>query len=72
MQYLKFGRKYDAAAVTVDISRLPCKNCLVRQAQKRERERDAVVLRRRGIKIQLFALRRRNRGDFEGKTSGVG
>ncbi|GFX99472.1 uncharacterized protein TNCV_1081161 [Trichonephila clavipes] len=33
MQYLNFGRKYEAAAVTADISRLPGKNCLVRQAQ---------------------------------------
>ncbi|GFX01425.1 uncharacterized protein TNCV_1863991 [Trichonephila clavipes] len=33
MQFLNFGRKYEAAAVTVDISRLPSKNCLVRQAQ---------------------------------------
>ncbi|GFX85102.1 uncharacterized protein TNCV_4979571 [Trichonephila clavipes] len=33
MQYLNFGRKYEAAAVTGDISRLPGKNCLVRQAQ---------------------------------------
>ncbi|GFX88416.1 hypothetical protein TNCV_2278841 [Trichonephila clavipes] len=31
-------RKYEAAAVTVDISRFPDKNCLVRQAQMRERE----------------------------------
>ncbi|GFW77924.1 uncharacterized protein TNCV_3911341 [Trichonephila clavipes] len=33
MQYPNLGRKYDAAAVTIDISRLPSKNCLVRQAQ---------------------------------------
>ncbi|GFS89091.1 uncharacterized protein TNCV_1258471 [Trichonephila clavipes] len=33
MQYLNFGRKYEAAAITGDISRLPGKNCLVRQAQ---------------------------------------
>ncbi|GFX71066.1 uncharacterized protein TNCV_3648311 [Trichonephila clavipes] len=33
MQYLNFGRKYEAAAVTGDISRLPGKNCLVRQTQ---------------------------------------
>ncbi|GFY34278.1 BED-type domain-containing protein [Trichonephila clavipes] len=33
IQYLNFGRKYEAAAVTGDISRLPGKNCLVRQAQ---------------------------------------
>ncbi|GFX28100.1 uncharacterized protein TNCV_424271 [Trichonephila clavipes] len=33
MQYLNFGRKYEAAAVTGDILRLPGKNCLVRQAQ---------------------------------------
>ncbi|GFV88997.1 uncharacterized protein TNCV_4911971 [Trichonephila clavipes] len=32
MQYLNFRRKYEAAAVTDDISRLPGKNCLVRQA----------------------------------------
>ncbi|GFS97607.1 uncharacterized protein TNCV_4488441 [Trichonephila clavipes] len=33
MQYLNFRRKYEAAAVTGDISRLPGKSCLVRQAQ---------------------------------------
>ncbi|GFY05123.1 uncharacterized protein TNCV_3269951 [Trichonephila clavipes] len=33
MQYLNFGRKYEVAAVTGDISRLPGKNCLFRQAQ---------------------------------------
>ncbi|GFT15875.1 uncharacterized protein TNCV_3314621 [Trichonephila clavipes] len=33
IQYLNFGRKYEAAAVTSDISRLNGKNCLVRQAQ---------------------------------------
>ncbi|GFU76838.1 uncharacterized protein TNCV_4519941 [Trichonephila clavipes] len=33
MQCLNFGRKYEATAVTGDISRLPGKNCLVRQAQ---------------------------------------
>ncbi|GFS80610.1 uncharacterized protein TNCV_3870311 [Trichonephila clavipes] len=33
MQYLNFGRKYEAAAVTGDISRLPGKNCSVRQTQ---------------------------------------
>ncbi|GFV96528.1 uncharacterized protein TNCV_459311 [Trichonephila clavipes] len=33
MQYLHFGRKYEAAAVTGNISQLPDKNCLVRQAQ---------------------------------------
>ncbi|GFU65778.1 uncharacterized protein TNCV_5059121 [Trichonephila clavipes] len=33
MQYSNFGRKYEAAAVTVDISRLPSKSCLVRQGQ---------------------------------------
>ncbi|GFW56639.1 uncharacterized protein TNCV_1863491 [Trichonephila clavipes] len=33
MQYLNFGRKYEAAAVTGDTSRLPGKTCLVRQAQ---------------------------------------
>ncbi|GFV91600.1 uncharacterized protein TNCV_770661 [Trichonephila clavipes] len=32
-EYLNFGRKYEAAAVTGDISRMPGKNCLVRQAQ---------------------------------------
>ncbi|GFU46038.1 uncharacterized protein TNCV_4692251 [Trichonephila clavipes] len=32
MQYLNFGRKYEAAAVIVDISRLPGKNFLARQA----------------------------------------
>ncbi|GFW06326.1 hypothetical protein TNCV_38001 [Trichonephila clavipes] len=29
MQYLNFGRKYESAAVTGDISRLPDKNCLL-------------------------------------------
>ncbi|GFV02432.1 uncharacterized protein TNCV_1023601 [Trichonephila clavipes] len=73
-QYLNFGRKYKAAAVTVDISRLPCKNCLVRQVQMRERqrERDKAFPRRSRIKIQLFTLRRREHGDFERKTSDVG
>ncbi|GFY11622.1 uncharacterized protein TNCV_4230911 [Trichonephila clavipes] len=33
MEYLNFGRKYEAAAVTIDIWRLSSKNCLVRQAQ---------------------------------------
>ncbi|GFX47820.1 BED-type domain-containing protein [Trichonephila clavipes] len=33
MQYLNFGRKYEAAAITGDILQLPGKNCLVRQAQ---------------------------------------
>ncbi|GFV56291.1 transposable element Tcb2 transposase [Trichonephila clavipes] len=33
MQYLSFERKYEAAAVTVDISRLPSRSCLVTQAQ---------------------------------------
>ncbi|GFT87716.1 uncharacterized protein TNCV_4000721 [Trichonephila clavipes] len=40
MPYLNFGRKYEEAAVTVDISRLPVKICLVRQAQMRERKRE--------------------------------
>ncbi|GFU68380.1 hypothetical protein TNCV_3077681 [Trichonephila clavipes] len=74
VQYLNFGRKYEAAAVTLDISRLPDKNCLVRQAQMREteRDRDKAFLRRKGINIQLFALRRREHRDFERKTSAVG
>ncbi|GFW67606.1 uncharacterized protein TNCV_3392771 [Trichonephila clavipes] len=38
MLYLNFGRKYKAAAVTIDISRLPSKNCLVRQAHMGERK----------------------------------
>ncbi|GFX51645.1 hypothetical protein TNCV_5013481 [Trichonephila clavipes] len=38
MQYLNIGRKYEAATVTVDISRLPGKNSFVRQAQMREKE----------------------------------
>ncbi|GFV47181.1 uncharacterized protein TNCV_4921341 [Trichonephila clavipes] len=33
MQYLNFGRKYEAAAVAGDISRLPGKNCVFRQSQ---------------------------------------
>ncbi|GFX51543.1 uncharacterized protein TNCV_5012471 [Trichonephila clavipes] len=33
MQYLRFEKKYEAAAATVDISRLPNKNCLAKQAQ---------------------------------------
>ncbi|GBL92344.1 hypothetical protein AVEN_35872-1 [Araneus ventricosus] len=33
MPYLNFGRKYDAAAVTVDFSRLPNKNALIQQAK---------------------------------------
>ncbi|GBN88873.1 hypothetical protein AVEN_204778-1 [Araneus ventricosus] len=33
MQYQNFGRKYDATAVTVDLSRLPNKNSLVQQAK---------------------------------------
>ncbi|GFW91522.1 uncharacterized protein TNCV_3376851 [Trichonephila clavipes] len=49
MKYLNFLRKYDAVAVTVDISRLSSKNCLVRQAQMRERDRD-----------RLFSAKRRN------------
>ncbi|GFS51938.1 uncharacterized protein TNCV_2968611 [Trichonephila clavipes] len=65
MQYLNFGRKYEAAEVTGDISRLPSKNCLVRQAQN---DRDKAFLRRRGINIQLFTLRRREHRDFERKT----
>ncbi|GFV39902.1 hypothetical protein TNCV_1850391 [Trichonephila clavipes] len=65
MQRLNFGRKYEAVAVTVDISRSPGKSCLVRQAQMRDR--DNAFLRRRGINIQLFALRRRECGDFERK-----
>ncbi|GFU50246.1 hypothetical protein TNCV_300811 [Trichonephila clavipes] len=71
LQYRNFGRKYEAAAVNVNISRLPSKNCLVRQAQMRERERerdrDKAFLRRRGINIELFALRREH-GDFERKS----
>ncbi|GBM74952.1 hypothetical protein AVEN_18680-1 [Araneus ventricosus] len=31
MQYLNFGRKYDTAAVIVDLSRLPNKNSLIQQ-----------------------------------------
>ncbi|GFY17032.1 uncharacterized protein TNCV_1088081 [Trichonephila clavipes] len=59
IQYLNCGRKYEAAAVTVDISRLPGENYLLIQAQMRDRDRDKAFLRRRGIDIQLFALRRR-------------
>ncbi|GFV46685.1 uncharacterized protein TNCV_3846951 [Trichonephila clavipes] len=35
IHYLNFGKKYEAAVVTVDISQLPGKNCLVRQTQMR-------------------------------------
>ncbi|GFV65105.1 hypothetical protein TNCV_2304121 [Trichonephila clavipes] len=70
MQHLNFGRKYEAAAVAADISRLPSKSCLVRLAQMRDR--NLAFLRRRGFNIQLFALRRREHGDIERKTSDVG
>ncbi|GFY24560.1 uncharacterized protein TNCV_1016061 [Trichonephila clavipes] len=70
MQYLNFGRKYETAAFTVDISRLTSKNCLVSQAKMRDK--DKAFLRRRGINIQLFALRRREHGDFERKIFDVG
>ncbi|GBO29174.1 hypothetical protein AVEN_187920-1 [Araneus ventricosus] len=33
MEYLNFGRKYDAAAIAVDLSRLPNKNSLIQQAE---------------------------------------
>ncbi|GBM39784.1 hypothetical protein AVEN_25002-1 [Araneus ventricosus] len=33
MQYLNIGRKYDAAAVIADLSRLPNKNSLIQQAK---------------------------------------
>ncbi|GBL96821.1 hypothetical protein AVEN_118945-1, partial [Araneus ventricosus] len=33
MQYLNFGRNCDAAAVTVDLSRLPNKNSLIQHAK---------------------------------------
>ncbi|GBN99176.1 hypothetical protein AVEN_145142-1 [Araneus ventricosus] len=33
MQYLNFGRKYDAAPVIVDLSRLPNRNSLIQQAK---------------------------------------
>ncbi|GFT42079.1 uncharacterized protein TNCV_1668691 [Trichonephila clavipes] len=39
MQYLVFIRKYEAAVVTVDISRLRIKNCLVRPAQMRDKDK---------------------------------
>ncbi|GFW12392.1 uncharacterized protein TNCV_816451 [Trichonephila clavipes] len=63
MQYLNFGRLYEAAAVIVDISRLPSKNCLVRKAQM--------------IGIRLFceeesisnSLHSGEHRDFERKTS---
>ncbi|GFX51806.1 hypothetical protein TNCV_5015081 [Trichonephila clavipes] len=57
--------KCEAAAATVNISRLLRKNRLVRQSQMRDR--DKAFLRGRGINIQLFALRRRDHGDFEKK-----
>ncbi|GFV70965.1 uncharacterized protein TNCV_2355091 [Trichonephila clavipes] len=53
MQYLNFGRKYEAVAVTVDISRLPGKNCFVRQAQMREIE-TRLFCEERGIYIQQY------------------
>ncbi|GFX97888.1 uncharacterized protein TNCV_4905391 [Trichonephila clavipes] len=40
IQYLNFGRKDKAVAVTIDILRLPGKNCLVRQAQMRDRDKN--------------------------------
>ncbi|GFX11151.1 uncharacterized protein TNCV_4503631 [Trichonephila clavipes] len=49
MQFLNFGRKYKTNAVTVDILRLPNKNCLVIQAQIKNR--DKAFLQRRGINI---------------------
>ncbi|GFU77597.1 uncharacterized protein TNCV_3499691 [Trichonephila clavipes] len=55
MEYLNFGRKYEVGSVTVNISRLPGKNCLVIQVQMRERG-DKAFLRTGGINIQLFAL----------------
>ncbi|GFW82086.1 hypothetical protein TNCV_200731 [Trichonephila clavipes] len=73
MQYLNFRRKYKAAAVTIDIPRLPGKNCLVRQAQMRERDKDKAFLRRRRINIQLLALRRRESVEIlKEKTPDVG
>ncbi|GFW15053.1 hypothetical protein TNCV_983451 [Trichonephila clavipes] len=36
-----------------------------RQAQMKERDKDKAILQRRGINIQLFALRRRDHGDLE-------
>ncbi|GFU24171.1 uncharacterized protein TNCV_2007571 [Trichonephila clavipes] len=68
MKYLNFGRIYEAA-VTVHTSRLPRKNCLFRQVQMREREREG----------QGFSAKKRNQyptlhiyGDFERKTSDIG
>ncbi|GFT13643.1 uncharacterized protein TNCV_3831141 [Trichonephila clavipes] len=63
MQYLNFGRKYKTTAVAIDISQLPGKNCLVREAQIRER--DKAFLRRREINIQLYELRRREHGGLK-------
>ncbi|GFW50583.1 hypothetical protein TNCV_2888861 [Trichonephila clavipes] len=37
MQYLNFGRRYEEAGVTVDISRLPGKNCLVTSLNHRDK-----------------------------------
>ncbi|GFX78139.1 uncharacterized protein TNCV_5134871 [Trichonephila clavipes] len=71
MQYLNFGRKYEAAAATVDISRLPRKIVSLDKSSN-ERDRDKAFLQRRGINIQLFALRSRKPGDFERKISDVG
>ncbi|GFX63522.1 putative transposable element [Trichonephila clavipes] len=63
-QVVSLKRKYDVAAATVDISLLPGKDCLVRQAQMRERDRNKAFLRRRGINIQLFARRRDDEAHF--------
>ncbi|GFY10140.1 hypothetical protein TNCV_360071 [Trichonephila clavipes] len=59
MQYL--GRKYGATAVTMDISRLSSKNCLVRQAQ--------MIGTRLFCEEEEFIQLRREYGDFERKTS---
>ncbi|GFT33124.1 uncharacterized protein TNCV_1264851 [Trichonephila clavipes] len=65
MQYLNFGRKYEAAAVTVDISRLPGKNYLVRQAQMRERGIRFFLEEEESISNSF--LQRREHEDFERK-----
>ncbi|GBL69888.1 hypothetical protein AVEN_114084-1 [Araneus ventricosus] len=61
MQYVKFGRKYDAAAVTADLSCLPNKNSLIQQAKIIMAR---LLLRGRRITVQLFVLKRRDHGNF--------
>ncbi|GBN57459.1 hypothetical protein AVEN_85664-1 [Araneus ventricosus] len=59
MQYLNFGRKYDAAAVIVDLSRLPNETSLFQQAKI-----IMIRLRVKRITVHLFGLRRKVHGNF--------